>query len=387
MKKTFIAALLMVVIQSCWQKDPEINGKLQKDIPAIDARMTDWLSKNNMPGLSVAIAVQGRLVYRKGYGLSDVEKPDSVTIRSRFRIASVSKLFTSVAVLTLVEQGKLSLDDRVFGDKGILGTTYGTKPYRPYVTDITVNDLLHHTAGGWGQDNDPAFWNNTLNTGALIDLVLNTVPLSNKPGTRFYYSNFGYILLARVIEKVSGETYPQYVRDHILSKVNATSTAIGGNLLTDRQPEEVKYYGRGDQAGFEYGYANLPRADGAYGWVSTPSDLLRFATAVDSLSTRPDILSHQAIQKMVTTTPTAIGWGWHFGCGWVVEGNEWFWWGTLPGTFSILYRNGNGICIAATSNSRTSGASQYKDLNSFFDIINYISNDKTIPWQSDIDQF
>ncbi|WP_353197782.1 hypothetical protein [Parapedobacter defluvii] len=88
---------------------------------------------------------------------------------------------------------------------------------------------------------------------------------------------------------------------------------------------------------------------------------------------------------MTSTTPASIGWGWHFGCGWVVEGDEWFWWGSLPGTFAILYRNANGSCIAATANGRRQPTPE-NGLNSFIGIVNYIALDEGIPWQ-DIDQF
>ena len=88
---------------------------------------------------------------------------------------------------------------------------------------------------------------------------------------------------------------------------------------------------------------------------------------------------------MVTTTPASLWQGFQFGCGWVIENNEWFWWGSLPGTFAILYRNGNGICIAAMANSRRQ-PDPNNGLYSFIPIINQIAFDATIPWQ-DIDQF
>jgi D-alanyl-D-alanine carboxypeptidase len=134
-----------------------------------------------------------------------------------------------------------------------------------------------------------------------------------------------------------------------------------------------------------YGGMNLPRSDGAMGWIGTATDLLRFATAVDSSATRPDILNGAMLQTMATVTPNSVGLGFHFGCGWVIENGEWFWWGSLPGTFGILYRNVNGICIAALANSRLQ-PSPNNSLFSFINIINYIAPNTSIPWQN-IDQF
>lgn len=389
-RKQFTTLLVTVFILFSCKKD---NGPAtpppvkQDDISTIDSKIATWQTQNGMPGLSLAISKNGKLVYQKGYGIGDQESGEKVTTESRFRIASVSKLITSVAVMKLLQDGKLSLDQKVFGAGSILGTTYGTQPYRQYVTDITVNDLLHHTIGGWGQDNDPAFFDITLDATAIINWTLNNLPLASKPGTSFAYSNFGYMLLSKIIEKLSGKSYVQYVNDEIWSKVHATQSSMAAPALSDRQNKEVKYYGQAGDASFVYDRMNFTRADGAFGWISTPADLLRFATAVDSSNTRPDILSLPTIKTMRTVTPASTGFGgsMQFGCGWVVENGEWFWWGSLPGTFAMLYRNSNGICVAATANSRKQPTPE-NGLYSFINIINFIAFDNTIPFQ-DIDQF
>jgi CubicO group peptidase (beta-lactamase class C family) len=192
------------------------------------------------------------------------------------------------------------------------------------------------------------------------------------------------MLLSEIIEKSSGKSYHQFVNDEIWSKTGAKNSFLAGSKLTDKLGKEVTYYGQGTDAPYVY-TIHIPRGDGAMGWVSTPTDLLRFATAVDSSNTRPDILLPSTIKTMVTTTPTSFGFGFHFACGWVVEGNEWLWWGSLPGTFAILYRNGNGICVAATANSRLQPSPE-NSLNSFIGVINYIAFQNDVPWQ-DIDQF
>jgi len=389
LKNILPVMLLLGLVHSCKKNDaPMPPATPQNDIGVIDDKITAWMSKTSMPGSSIAISVNGKLVYRKAYGFADKDTKNPVTENSRFRIASVSKLITAVAILKLEETGKLSLTDKVFGSAGLLGTTYGSQPYKQYVTDITVNDLLHHTSGGWGQDNDPSFWNAPSDRKATTDLTLNTIALTYAPGTKFIYSNFDYMLLAAIIEKVSGSSYEQFVADEVFSKTGITKTETGGNAMAERKPGEVTYYGQGTDLPYVY-TMNLPRAAGAWNWISTPTDLLRFATSVDGFPTRPDIISPKTLQKMIATTPASIGFGsWHFGCGWVIESGEWFWWGTLAGTFSILYRNSNGICIAAMSNSRTAapGSNGVKELNAFFDIINFITSNKNIPWQ-DIDQF
>ena len=358
---------------------------IQADIASIDQRVTKFIGDNNFPGLSLAVSKNGKLVYQKAYGLADVESGAKVTVDSRFRVASVSKLFTSVAVMKLLQDGKLSLTQKVFGTGSILGTTYGKQPYKANVTDVTVSDLLHHTIGGWGQNSDPAFFDKNLDADGVINWTLDNVALTSKPGTAFAYSNFGYMLLSKIISKTSGKTYEAYVKEEILDKVSATQTITAGTSLAGKQANEVKYYGQAGDAAFVYDYVNFSRADGAMGWLSKPKDLLLFCNAVDGSTTRPDLLNTATINAMTTITPASVGFGYRFGCGWVVEGDEWFWWGSLPGTFSILYRNANGICIAATANGRRQPTPE-SALNSFIGIINYIALEKSIAWQ-DIDQF
>ncbi|SEK17795.1 serine hydrolase domain-containing protein [Parapedobacter koreensis] len=395
MKKMYVGKWLVInlvvfALTAACSKDtdepqPEPPELTQEDISGIDERMENFITDHGFPGASLAVSKDGQLVYRKGYGQADVESGEEVTADSRFRVASVSKLFTSVAVMQLIQDGRLAMDQKVFGPDGILATDYGTQPYKPYITDITLSDLLHHTIGGWGQDNDPAFFDRSLDADGVINWTVDNLPLANAPGSAFAYSNFGYMLLASVIEKTSGKPYAQYVQEEILNEVGATQTAIASTSLAGRLEQEVKYYGQGGDVNFVYDYTQFARAAGAFGWLSTPTDLLRFATAVDGAGTRPDILTQATIETMTTVTPASKGFGFDFGCGWVVQGDEWFWWGSLPGTFAILYRNGNGICIAAAANGRRQPTPE-NGLYGFINIINYIAFEETIPWQ-DIDQF
>lgn len=382
------ASVLMMAFFSCSKddNDPVPPPVVQADIAALDTRITNWMTASGMPGMSVAISKNGKLVYRKGYGTGDQEAATAVTNDSRFRMASVSKLITSVAIMKLVQNGSVTMDQKVFGTGAILGTTYGTQPYSANVQNVTVSHLLHHTSGGWGNvSNDPAFLDINWTTAQVFNHTLNNIPLAAAPGSVFNYSNFNYMVLARIIEKVSGKSYEQFVKDEILTPVGASQTAMSGITLAERKPNEVKYYGQAGDATWTYDKMNMPRADGAMGWMGTTTDLLRFATAVDSSSTRPDILTGPTLKTMVTNSPNSSGFGFNFGCGWVVEGGEWFWWGSLPGTFGILYRNVNGICIAAMSNSRLQ-PNPNNSLNTFIGVINYIAFDQSIPWQN-IDQF
>jgi CubicO group peptidase (beta-lactamase class C family) len=112
----------------------------------------------SVPAMSVAISRNGRFVYDRVFGLVDRDKALQADQSTLFRIASVTKPITSVTIFSLIEEGKLSLNDNVFGPSGVLGAKYGKPPYKQYVTDITVDHLLTHTCGGWPNDaTDPMF--------------------------------------------------------------------------------------------------------------------------------------------------------------------------------------------------------------------------------------
>ena len=135
-------------------KDPEeTKNEIQADIPQVDNAVNDFMNTYSVPGVSIAITKGDKLVYAKSYGYADKSGNKVVNNGSLFRLASVSKTITSVAIMKLLEAGKISLDQTIFGNNGILGNTYGTLPYGQFITDITVNQLLHHTGGGWGAYN------------------------------------------------------------------------------------------------------------------------------------------------------------------------------------------------------------------------------------------
>ena len=127
-----------------------------------------FMQKYDVPALSVAVGYAGEIVHRAAFGLADRERNEAVTPMHLFRIASVSKMITSAAIFGLIEQGRLKLSDKVFGPGAITGTDYGQPPYSPGINEITLGQLLTHTAGGWTNDNrDPMFTHPRWHNGSL----------------------------------------------------------------------------------------------------------------------------------------------------------------------------------------------------------------------------
>ena len=246
-----------------------------------------FMEKYAVPGLSFAVGHGGAIVHQDAFGFADQENKEAVTPRHLFRIASVTKTITSVTIFSLIEAGRINLTEKVFGPNAITGTDYGQPPYNPGVDQITIEHLLTHTSGGWSNtDNDPMFRNLSMNHAELIQWTLRNRPLDHPPGQNYAYSNFGYCVLGRVIEKITRQPYADYARAAVLKRCGVTDMAIAGNTLAQRQRGEVKYYGQGENP---YGM-NVTRMDSHGGWIATPADLVQFFMHVDGFATPPNIL-------------------------------------------------------------------------------------------------
>ncbi len=347
----------------------ESRGFDGNDLDEMAKLVEAFMTKYSVPGASVAVAKDGRLVYARAFGQADQSSGRRVGVKSLFRIASVAKPITSVAVMKLAEQGKLTLSDAVFGSKGLLGTTYGKTPYGTNIEKITVQQLLEHTSGGWMNDNnDPMFAQPNLNHAQLISWVLDNRPLDNTPGSNYAYSNFGYSVLGRTIEKVSGQSYEDYVKTNVLAPAGISNMHVAGNTLADRRPDEVVYYGQNGED--PYGM-QVRRMDSHGGWVASAIDLVRFAVRVDGFPTKPDLLSSSSITTMTTASSANSG----YAKGWGVNtAPNWWHIGNLPGNTSVLVRTSGGFCWAALINTWRRDSNIEEDLDTLmWDIHNSVS--------------
>jgi CubicO group peptidase (beta-lactamase class C family) len=199
------------------------------------------------------------------------------------------------------------------------------------------------------EKNDPMFVNPGMNSRGLIRWTLQNQPLQYDPGTHYAYSNFGYCILGRVIEKVGGQTYAEFVEQNVLAKCGVNDMRIAGNTLLDTAPGEVEYYGQNGESPYDM---NVRRMDSHGGWIATPSDLVNFTMRVDGFSYTPNILEPATIDTMTTATSVNPD----YAKGWIVNTlNNWWHDGSLPGTTSIMVRTSSGLCWAALANTRSKG--------------------------------
>lgn len=318
----------------------------------------DFMTEYDVPGLSIAVSIKGKPAYVEAFGVADRESGEALTPQHRFRIASISKPVTSTGIFTLVEAGKLRLGDYVFGASSILGNDYPTTPTvqslmpsgasRSLVEQITIEHLLTHTTGTWGnQSRDPMFMNQDLKHRELINWTLEHMPLTSPPGQSYAYSNFGYCILGRVIEKLSGRSYEQYIKDAVLKRCGITDMQIAGNTLRERAGNEVKYY---SQTGGDPYRMNVARMDSHGGWIATPSDLTTLFVHIDGFKDTEQLLTDDSLRVM--STPSAINPRYAKGL-FITANNNWWHSGLLDGTTTISVRTDGDFCWSAFTNTRS----------------------------------
>jgi N-acyl-D-amino-acid deacylase len=366
-------------------KEVPATGKAVPALASIDRLMTSFLAQHDLPGAAVAVARNGRLVYARGFGHADRDKGEVVRPDALFRIASVSKPLTAVAVLQLVERGKLKLNDHVFKVLGLEEPKEPQVPFDPRWKYVTILELLQHT-GGWDRDKafDPMFVSpdivRTLKVPppALPDAIIRYMlrrPLQFDPGEGYSYSNFGYCLLGRIIEKASGQSYEEYVRKEVLAPLGVKQLRLGKTLPAERARGEVKYYvgakkttGRavmgpnlGKQVPLPYGAWCIEAMDAHGGWLATAPDLVRFAAAFEDPARCP-LLGKNSIDRMFGRPRGVAGFKKngkpresYYGCGWEVvtigpgQFNYWHT-GLLDGTSTLLVHRFDGLTWAILFN-------------------------------------
>lgn len=400
MKYLKITCLLYIVLMmaACSSsEEPHIIGKpgaedpkpkepeKQKDIPAVDDAIVNFMKRHNIPGASLAVSKNSKLVYQKGYGYADMDKKEEVTPEHIFRLASVSKTYTGVAILLLVEQNKLSLSDKVFGQGAVLGTRYGKPPYNANLTAITVKDLLQNVSGSWGAatGGDVIDHNPQMTNDELLNWIIGSRPNPRHPGELYDYSNINFWIAGRIIEKVSGKSYIDFVKENILRPIGAESTDLAGKTPADLKPKEVKYYGQGTDLPYVYNIA-FPRRDADGGLATTAPDLLRFVNAIDKLEGRPDILNSTSRAQLVM--PSAFA---NYGLGiamWPQQSLVYNY-GSLPGTRAgFMCHNTNGMSVVLLVNSRVEPAKEESFVLDMQDTLLRLLRNNTNQWQA-IDQF
>jgi CubicO group peptidase (beta-lactamase class C family) len=257
-------------------------------------------------GCASLVAIKGQIVYKKAFGMANLElnvpmKPDMV-----FRVGSITKQFTAIALLQLMEQGKLSLQDEI--TKFI--PDYPTQAYK-----ITIEHLLTHTAGTTSYTNVPEFQSyvkEDLKPAEVIDKFKN-LPMVFAPGTKWNYNNSGFFLLGYIIEKASGKTYQEYIEENLFNPAGMTNSLYGSNkkIVKNRaygyQPDDDK------TVNADYLSMLLPYSAGSI--MSTVEDLYKWNRALLA----DKLVKKETLEKAWTEYKLSDGKGTHYGYGWFLR--------------------------------------------------------------------
>ena len=313
-------------------------------ITGLDALLRKRAEADLFSGAAL-VAKDGEVLFSSAFGLADRERGIANTVETRFRIGSMNKMFTAVATLQLVEQGKLALDDTV-------GKHLPGYPNRDVASKVTVRHLLTHT-GGTGDIFGPEYDRNRLTLREHADYVklYGSRAPGFEPGSRFEYSNYGFVLLGAIIEAVSGESYYDYVREHVFGPAGMTST--------DSLPESEVVPSRsvGYTAPFFGSRLRQPNTDwlpwrgtAAGGGYSTVGDIARFADALTSHR-----LLSPGSSELLLAGKVDLGYGFRYAFGFFdardATGNGWVGHGGgapgMNGDLRIYPRSGYVVVVLA----------------------------------------
>ena len=336
------------------------------ELRRLDHSLDSFINFWSLHGASLAIMRNDSLVYAKGYGKAD---PDTrMTPGTTLRLASVSKLLTAVGIMRLQEEGKVFLDTPVFGPAGVL------QEFDPYIKDsnyylITVEHLLRHQGGFPYRGPDVMFntltfmRNHGLSEPPTPELLVQKQVgrrLAFQPGSWQAYSNFGYLLLSLIIERVSGMPYGEFMQKEVFQPAGCYGFHLAGDYLKDRRPGESMYFMQPDSEdvpSYDGKYAAVPKCYGgncisglmgAGAWTASAVELARLVASIDGRGPVEDILKPESVRQMTTWFDENT-----FALGWVdcKPGGEWTRTGSFSGTSALVKVYPDGECWIFISNT------------------------------------
>lgn len=277
----------------------------QTERAQIDDIVTTTMRHEYLPGMSLAIARNGVILYARGYGFRDLSEGRLADAGTVYNIASMTKQFTAAAILLLQQDGKLSVDDKL--SRFMPG-------YR-YASQITLRQILNHTSGipDYSIVNDVP---HTATAQQFVDLIKNA-PLDFPPGSRFEYSNTNYVILSIIVEQASGMTFGEFLARRIFEPLGMSATSVR-SIPQDHPDGAVGYtYANGKVVAAPATPDDLGYGDGTVN--SSVTDLVRWDAALDG-----GRVLNQASWRAMTTVPLSSGYGLRHGYGFGLDINTMF---------------------------------------------------------------
>ena len=310
----------------------------------LDKIVNSYIKYNNFTG-TILIGKEGKILYKKAFGMADYDKKIPNTIETQFRIASLTKEFTATGIMLLQEQGKLSTEDPL--SKYIPDFKQGDK--------VKIHHLLTHSSGveEYSTTDNIHLANNYCAPNDIVTLIKNKA-LIFEPGSKFEYNNSNYALLGYIIEKVSNMKYEDFINEHFLKPLNMTNTIYDvKNTLTTAAKGYVIEPSDSKPTAAEFRHPSFGYA--AYGLHSTVEDLYKWDQALYS----EKIIKKSSLDKMFTAYISGYGYGWYVNK--IDSSLSMYHYGLAGGYSSYFYRNINEkVTIIILSNNRNSTKTEFK---------------------------
>lgn len=280
-----------------------INQDYLDKVQQVEKLIVDLMNEKHIPGLSIAIASKDKLIWTQGYGFADLENKTPVRINSKFRIGSISKTLTTLAIAKLIENGQLNLSDDI-------------RKYVPYFPEkkylIIVGHLATHTVGirDYNYKNGEYLSNKRFKSVEESISVFKNDSLLFEPGTKYSYSTYGYILLSTVIEGATKMNFIDFMRDSILLPMNLNNTLPDNN--NDIIANRVRFYDEVDGKIVNGYYVDNSNKWAGGGYLSTPFDLVKMCQSL----LNNQFLDESSTQLLWNSTILTSGQNTNFGIGW-----------------------------------------------------------------------
>lgn len=334
--------LLFLALTSCGQSSPSYQISSEQHLEArVDSLISSYVTMNS-PGAAVLISYQGSPLIKKGYGLRNIATKESITPTTNMRMASVSKQFTALSILTLVEEGLLNLDDPA-------------QDYLPYpiFEGVTIEQLMKHSSGlpdyydyfdkEWPRDQ-------VVENQDVLEWLKTDPKPAFQPGTKWEYSNTAFLMLAVIVEKVSGMEFSQYARTKVFERLGMNRTQYFNLAKPVDIPERSVCHGKegGSFKSVDGFFMNGVMGDGAV--YTNLEDYLRY----DQVLRNDSIFSNQVYQLIWKPGAVPVDKNVYYASGWFVDDKQeetshsggWF------GTSTYVYRGlKNGITVAVFCNA------------------------------------
>ena len=284
---------------------PSVHGSTKANAAAIDAILAPYTSPN-VPGASVVVLQGGAAVYERAFGSADLEAHTPATVHTDYRLASLTKAFTAMSIMLLVQDGTLRYDDRVVD----------VLPGFPeYGRDIRIRHLLTHTSGIVDyEDFIPDSQTTQLSDDDVLRLVHRTTTLNFAPGSAYHYSNTAYVLLGLIVQRASGMSFPSFLHDRIFARLHMDSTVAyvkGGPGIPNRA---YGYTGDGSAHFSRTDQSSTSATLGDGGIYTSVTDMAKWSDALDRATLVDARAMHEAWSPTTLTTGKESGYGY----GWFV---------------------------------------------------------------------